>query len=312
MRQIKYLSLVVLLMSVVAFAGYNWKVLKNKDNLGPVIAMEEEQIYVSVNDGEEALLQGVTATDAKDGDVTDSLVVESISSFVEGNKRYVNYAAFDSDNHVSKTSRKAVYTDYAPIRFDLEEPLRFPVTTYGNQDILGIVHAEDCLDGDISDRINFSADSNVYMYSSGEYQVTLEASNSAGDTAELPVTIAIYEMADENAAPQIALSKYLVYTKVGNELDPRRYLESVTYRGTEYEMTEERGTFAIDTSDWGSSDVRALQEEQKENPSVSYEKFNITDQVDYQTPGVYEIKYSLEDLEENVGKVNLVVVVEEA
>ena len=310
MKNFKWLSLLVLLFSVLIFGGYNWKVLKNQDKLGPVITMDEAQIYVSIKDDESVLLKGVTATDNKDGDVTSSLVIESISSFVDG-KRYVNYAAFDSDNHVSKASRKVVYTDYTPIRFSLEEPLRFPVITSGTLDVLGYIYAEDCLDGDISDRITFSEDSSISVYSADEYEVTIEVTNSAGDMAELPVTITMYDTATENAAPKIQLSEYLVYTKTGQALDARGYLESVTYRGTEYGITSERGTFAVDTSAMGQDELSAFQNEQQTSPSVSLEKFKITDEVDYQTPGVYEIQYELTDDEENVGNVNLVVVVEE-
>lgn len=311
MKKIKWLSLAVLAFSIAAFARYNWTVLKNKDATGPIIRMEEEQIYVSVDDKDKALLQGMTAVDAKDGDVTDSLVVESISGFVEENKRYVNYAAFDSDNHVTKVSRKMTYTDYKPIQFSLEEPLRFPSTSYGSMDVLGNVRAQDCLDGDISDRIKFSTDSSVFLYAVGDYDVTLEVTNSAGDTAQLPVTITIYDNTKQNMTPKIQLSQYLVYTKKGNALNPLSYLEAITYRGTEYTVTEERGTFGVDTSDMIGDELKAFQKEQKENPSVSKEKFMIQDNIDYQIPGVYEIEYILADDDENVGKVNLVVVVEE-
>lgn len=311
MKKIKWLSLAVLAFSTAAFARYHWTVLKNQDTVGPIIHMEEEQIYVSVDDKDKALLQGMTAEDAKDGDVTDSLVVESISGFVEENERYVNYAAFDSDNHVTKISRKMTYTDYVPICFSLEEPLRFPTVSNGAIDILGNVRAQDCLDGDISDRIKFTADSSVYLSSVGDYDVTLEVTNSAGDTAQLPVTITIYEESKQNMAPKIRLSEYLVYTKKGKKLDPWKYLASILYRGTEYEATEEQGTFGIDTSDMSRDELKAFQKEQKESPSVSKEKFMIQDNTDYQTPGVYEIQYLLMDAEENIGKVNLVVVVEE-
>jgi hypothetical protein len=39
--------------------------------------------------------------------------------------------------------------------------------------------------------------------------------------------------------------------------------------------------------------------------------FKITDLVNYQIPGVYEIQYVLDDLDSNRGRVSLIVVVEE-
>lgn len=311
MSRVKWLSLVVLLCSVLAFIGYNREALGDGDSLGPVIEMDEDRIYASIKDGEETFLNGMKAVDAKDGDVTDSLVVESISGFTDDKRRYVNYAAFDSDNHVSKISRELVYTDYTPIRFSIEEPLCFP-TSYSETDILKNVYAEDCLEGDISDRVSFSTDSQGLDYTPGDYTVVLEVTNSLGDVEKLPVTVSIYESADYNAAPQISLSQYLVYTTVGQSLNPTAYLDSVVYRGTKYGVTEGRGTFGVDTSEWDSDERKEFQEEQKDNPTVSYDKFQITGSVDYQIPGVYELQYSLEDDDSNVGKVNLVIVVEEA
>lgn len=308
MRKVRWLSLGVLLVSIAYFVFYNWNVWRTKDNLGPVITMEETQVYAKVSDGEEVLLQGVTAVDAKDGDVTSSLVVESISDFVDGQTRYVNYAAFDSDNHVSKASRKLIYVDYTSIRFSLDVPLRFAATSSGTKDILGYVHAEDCLDGDISDRITFSANSKIDMYSPGEYAAELTVKNSAGDKTVLPVVITIYDTAEENAAPKIELSQYLVYTTVGNPLDPKTFLSNVTWRSTEYALTDGLGTFCVDTSELTDEERLVYQES---SPAVSYDRFTIVDPTDYQTPGVYEIEYLLEDDSDHVGKVNLVVVVEE-
>lgn len=310
MRQVKWLSIAILLISIVAFADYNWRAIKSRDNLGPVIEMEEDKIYVSVNDKEDMLLKGIRATDSKDGDVTDTLVVESISEFVDGNIRYVNYAAFDTDNHVSKAFRKLVYTDYEPARFFLDGPLLFPVSN-SDQDILGIVHAEDCLDGDVSDRIIFSTGSSINLSVASEYPVELQVTNSAGDTQTLPVTVTIYDRAKESSAPQIELTDYIVYTKTGRRLSPRNYLKSVTYQGTEYGLTEERGTFCVDTTDMSSDEKKAFQEEQEENPAVSYDRIKILDETDYQTPGTYEIEYMLDDDDSNRGRVYLVVVVEE-
>lgn len=47
----------------------------------PVISMEESSICLNVSDGETEILSGVTAQDAEDGDVTESLTIESVSSF---------------------------------------------------------------------------------------------------------------------------------------------------------------------------------------------------------------------------------------
>ena len=47
----------------------------------PVIEMDSESITVSVEGGDEAILEGVTATDKKDGDITENLFIESRTNF---------------------------------------------------------------------------------------------------------------------------------------------------------------------------------------------------------------------------------------
>ena len=65
----------------------------------------------------------------------------------------------------------------------------------------------------------------------------------------MPVIIRVYEKTTESVLPQIALKEYLVYTHVGETLDPHDYIKSVTYNGVEYNVTSGEGTFAIDTSE---------------------------------------------------------------
>lgn len=310
MKRLKWVSVAILLIAVGVFIDYNRKVIENRDTLGPVIEMDEERIFISINDKEDMLLKGIRATDSKDGDVTDSLVVESMSGFVEGTTRYVNYAAFDKDNHVSKASRKLTYTDYTPIRFSLDAPMRFPASN-GTQDILGGVHAVDCLDADISDRINFTQDSSINLANTSDYPVQVQVSNSAGDTATLPLTVTIYDPAKENAAPKIELTDYLIYVKKGKRLDPLSYLKSVSYRGTVYGFAQDQGTFCVDTSNMSKDEKQVFLQEQEENPTVGYDRIRVLDKTDRNTPGAYEIQYVLDDDDSNRGMVNLVVVVEE-
>ena len=307
MKKLNVLCAILLIAAIGAFTAYNYRYYKNQDTLGPVIDMDEPVVYVSVRDPESQLLYGVTATDAKDGDVSDLLMVENISDFTEKDTRTVSYVAFDHDNHVSKATRKMVYTDYIPTAFTLSAPLRFPAST-ARTSYLAKLTALDCLDGDISDKIVFTADSVLNTNTAADYKVTLEVTNSAGDTQQLPVTLTIYDASVENAAPKIRLKDYLVYTSVGDKIDPMEYLDMVTYHSTDYAIVDGEGTFAVDTSGWSNS---VKQEFRDREPAVNQDLFKITDLVNYQIPGVYEIQYMLDDLDNNRGRVSLIVVVEE-
>ncbi len=50
-----------------------------EDNTPPEIQFQDNEIVYTAGDSYDGLLDGVTATDNKDGDVTESLVVECIS-----------------------------------------------------------------------------------------------------------------------------------------------------------------------------------------------------------------------------------------
>lgn len=307
MRIEKILSTLVLLAAIFLFGRYTVNKLQESDTVGPNIRMDETQIEVSVKDPTVKLLKGMTASDARDGDVTDTLVVESISNFISENTRTVTYAAFDNSNNVSKTMRNLVYTDYEPAKFSLTGAMNFPVST-SQQNILNTIHATDSIDGDVTDWVNFSYTSVINVDTAGDYKVIAEVTNSAGDTFTMPLTITIYESGVYNAAPKIRLKSYLIYTKVGEPIDPMDYLVGMVYRNTEYVVTEEEGTFRVDTSEM---DRDELEEFREREPAVNAELFDILDMANYNYPGVYEIQFTLSDGDGNRGRTILTVVVEE-
>ncbi len=202
---------------------------------GPVITVPEDILTVSIEDGEDALLQGVTAQDGRDGDVTSSVLVESISNFYGDGKRLVTYAAFDSDGNVSKATRAIQYSDYTAPQFTLLHSLRYQ--TGEEIDLDELVQATDCLDGDVTSKVRVSTDSSLSTRTAGVYQVTFSVTNSAGATASLSTELEVYDP-DYNDA-DVNLSTYLVYCQVGDdEPDYRSYVESVVAGSVRYTFSE--------------------------------------------------------------------------
>lgn len=79
--------------------------LLGRDRKAPVISFSENDlIYYSGIDNEK-LLQGVTAIDAKDGDVSERIVVEKIVQNKNENRAVVYYAVTDLDGNAAKASR---------------------------------------------------------------------------------------------------------------------------------------------------------------------------------------------------------------
>ena len=307
MRAIKILAGIVSLLCLVLLIKVSVTYIRNIDTLPPVIDMDSPEITVSISDPVTQVMSGVKATDSKDGDVTSLMAIKDISDFDENNRRRVGFIAFDKDGNYSEAQRMLSYSDYEPIKLEIKKSLRFPVGA-SEEDILGSFSAWDCLDGDLSESVRFSADSIVNTNTPARYKAEVDISNSAGETAVLPVTIEIYNPMLETTLPQISLDKYLIYTPIEEKISVLDHIKSVRYRGTDYGITSEEGTFGIDTTDWGRYEKEAFK---KRDPAVNKDKFNVTSYVNYQVPGTYDIVCELTDLDGNTGSVILTVVVEE-
>lgn len=180
----KRLNLWMMILTVAATALFGltyWKTLAQDINHAPVISFDTDQIRASVHVTDEELLAGVAAADAEDGDVTASVVIEGISEFVEDNTRVVTYAAFDSAGNVCKASRELVYTDYTSPVFSVVDTLDFPLNSDVN--LQECIHVEDIIDGDITGKIRV-IQSDYNSYTAGTYTITLQVTNSCGDTVE--------------------------------------------------------------------------------------------------------------------------------
>ena len=275
-------SLVGLFIVVgIMFGLFQFDAFRHRDAEPPVITADLDEIEISTSATNEELLQGMKAIDSNDGDVTSSLVVVSKSHFVTGTTVKVNYAAFDSHNNVATYSRRVTYTDYKRPRFSISAPLRF--VSRNNPDYLGSVTATDLIDGDISSQIKMIAEDSTYSTSdTRSIPITLQVTNSVGDTAEVYVTADIETQYNYNR-PVPALTTYMVYTSPGSDLDYRSYIKGIMRNGEVLPFDD-----------------------------VYYEEMVLVDssEVDLYAEGTYEANYLLQKDGEIIGTTKLYVVVE--
>ena len=203
------LFIVVLIISVI-FHFQQMRV----DKTVPTITVEGDVLEVSLDVTNEELLKGVSAHDEKDGDISDKVIVESISRFTSPGVSLVRYAVCDNDNHVAFATRTIIYSNYTAPRFNLTDSLVFSISQNINiRDILGAV---DSIDGDISDKVIITA--NDYTANiPGVYYISAKVANSKGDiiTHQFPVYVEERSL----SAPQIELEKYIAYLEVGEDFD---------------------------------------------------------------------------------------------
>lgn len=272
MRLIRIAVVVLLCVCMVFYFWATARYNEANDTQAPRIHCESDYLELSVNSDASALMQGLTATDAQDGDLTGEILLAGKDTFLEPGVFYAEYVVFDSHQNFCQFTRRIHYTDYTSPEFALSQPLIF----YKGENIryLNYVTARDVLDGDISNQIKVLA-SNVSNYTAGTYPVLLEASNSFGDTVQVELMV---EVRDRNAHNvNIALSGYLVYISQGDSFDPYTLISSVT----------------------DTDGVR-----------LSSEGVQVLGAVDTQTPGCYQLIYSY-DSDGNQGQTRLTVVVKE-
>lgn len=287
MRRLRTLSITLFIASLILFGINFYRKSIYEDKTGPVFQIENNVVQVSVKDDQKALLKGLTATDSADGDVTDSVIVESISPFTGTGRRIVNYAAFDSDNHVTHVRRELAYTDYRASQFHLRKPMSFAMNA---TNLLDGIAVDDCIDGDLTKSVKLMSDEEIDTSHVGEYSARLKVTNSAGGVSYLPVTIEIYDASVQYRRPQLKLTDYVVYIEKGEYFDEEEYLSSITINGTEYSMTDEAGTYG----------AQYLSQDETEK-TIGYDRVEIESDVDTDVSGYYEVEYSFEDTEENTG-----------
>lgn len=228
----------------------------NTDKTIPQITVEEEMIEVSLKATDEELLKGVTAYDEKDKDLTDKIIIESISRFTEKGVCKVIYAVCDSNNNVAKATRMIKYKDYKSPTFKVLGNLCFSL--YEHIDISELITAHDSLEGGITNKIVVTSDD--YSTSvAGAFSLNVSVTNNKGDASTIKLPLIVEDI--PLSAPKIELKEYLVYAKKGKPVDFKSYI--------------------VDAIDFQELSLK--------------EQVTVESKVDFNKPGTYNVHYYVTD-----------------
>ncbi len=312
MKKIRIVIVLLFLITAGAYGGLRVYHEMTVDTTCPEIVCASDTLKISVEDAEEKLLEGVTASDDRDGDLTGEITVENITPFLSDGSRRITYVVCDNANNTSRIERTLFYKDYKPPRFNIEQNLRFPAGE--KLDILSYLTAEDVLDGNITNKILCTHGDLYEIPSIGFYELSYQVANSAGDIAELEVNVEIYNPEEANFIPEIHLSDYILYIKKGKLLNPYQYLEDVTIGGRVYEIStgsEEKSAVKgakiaglygnLSNQEPGSETVETL----------FYNDIAIESSVDTEKVGSYKVEYTAVTADGYVGTATLSVQVYE-
>lgn len=254
-RLLRGFSIVALALAVVLFIAAYVVDYLNRDDTMPSLSFQTDTLEIPCNYTEEDLLQGVTAWDEKDGDLTDQILPGTFTRFLEPGVCDLSYVVFDSSDHMATASRRILFTDYHSPRFALAQPLCFADGITNHSEVRAMFSASDVLDGNLSDWIDY-VDTDADYSLPGDYSITMEVRNSFGDTVSYDFPIHIYRQDTQNVS--ITLKSGLAYVNQGNTFEALDYVDSVVGAGgREYQ------------------------------PSL----LRITSNVKPNTPGLYEVHY---------------------
>ena len=286
MRRIRLAVVGIFVLSLIAFIVFNIVNRVTTDSTPPVITSESDTVTVSVAAEESELLAGLTATDDEDGDLTGEIMISSMSNFTEPGKRTISYVVFDASNNASTLTRNLEYTDYTAPQIKLTQPLRYSLNEMEDASLTENMSVQDCLDGDITQQIRATFNDGSYIAMAGEYGITVQVSNSAGDTCSVPLTVTVTDPAEEIGKYYPMLSDYIVYAPVGGYVDLTSLLIGLENSSTQYLFADA-------------------------NPSApgGIESVAIGGAVDYNTPGTYTVDYQFTSASGVTGTTKLAVVV---
>lgn len=290
MRLFRISGLIIFLLSAISFTGYRLYETYSIDVEQPMILVSDEVARISVHDPVDILLEGVTAVDDQDGDVTSSIIIEEISKFHKEGTRTITYAAFDRSGNIARAQRTLAYTDYSSPRFILLEPFYSKVGEYDL--ILDNLSAIDLIDGDLSSKIKYEAEREDFGESEGVFEVEFQVTNSAGDTSYFTTEVEFrYPSNQTNKKdPIIYLSEYVTYTKVGQKINAHSYIARIKIGDDEYNFVD-----GVSSSPW----------------KITANQVRVMSHVNYQEPGEYTIDYAYTTEDGHRGTTTLHVIVEE-
>lgn len=288
MKQVRIIVCLFFVVACACYGAYTAKSILMDDKNAPVISFEEEEVVVGKEATSEELLQGVTAVDKEDGDLTDRIQIASMSRIDNQGCRTIQYIVFDDANLLGTAGRTVRYEGYISPRIYLKSPLRLSVRDFNTGNYDWNITVSDFIDGDLSDKVRVTYGTLMEKVQAGTYSITFQVNNSAGDSCVVPMELVLYDDTTETGKFYPLLREYIVYTTLDKKIDPSSYLQGI-------ESSSESYIF-------GNSETPA---------NISASGVAIQSNVDYSKAGVYTVVYSYTSSDNITASTTLYVVVED-
>lgn len=211
------------------------------DRTAPVITVDESKVKpYSAEQGEEVLKSYAKAVDAKDGDVSSSIVIENIYVMPDMTRAKVIFAARDHNNNVSKYSYMIAY-EASQEEIEAKEQLTQAETTTAAE---------------------------------AETTTAADSSKNTSKTTEAEKTTADSEAETTAGGPKLVLSATEATVEAGNGFNVMKYISSITDdKDTEDTLSRRiivNGTYSTSKSGTYTLDVYCTDSDLNESNHVAF------------------------------------------
>ena len=191
------------------------------DSKGPMITVEQRSITYVNGDDKTSLLDGVSAYDANDGDVTVSLIVKDITVLNSGDTAKVTYAARDNRNNISEAYRIVTYVDSDENYSEPDDEAMFQEITEGE-----VTEAEVSAENTEAQATEEPVEDNTQETEEPTEEATEEPQEEEKpEELEKPQPKAT-DNKPEDKTPKITLKQKSVNINVGQTFNPSDYIKS--------------------------------------------------------------------------------------
>lgn len=191
------------------------------DSKGPKITVEQRSITYVNGDDKTSLLDGVSAYDAVDGDVTVSLIVKDITVLNSGDTAKVTYAARDNRNNISEAYRIVTYVDSDENYSEPDDEAMFQEITEGE-----VTEAEASAENTEAQATEEPVEDNTQETEEPTEEVKEEPQEEEKpEEPEKPQPKAT-DNKPEDKTPKITLKQKSVNINVGQTFNPSDYIKS--------------------------------------------------------------------------------------
>lgn len=233
--------IIALLAVCVFFSVIIAAIYLTSDRTAPVITVDESKVKpYSAEQGEEVLKSYAKAVDAKDGDVSSSIVIENIYVMPDMTRAKVIFAARDHNNNVSKYSYMIAY-EASQEEIEAKEQLTQAETTTAAE---------------------------------AETTTAADSSKNTSKTTEAEKTTAESEAETTAGGPKLVLSATEATVEAGNSFNVMKYISSITDdKDTEDTLSRRiivNGTYSTSKSGTYTLDVYCTDSDLNESNHVAF------------------------------------------